>query len=384
MQNNIDAQQADKLQPVHPKARRAKRVLIPGVNDLTTTHPEVAALWNEELNEDLKPNQLLAGSNKKVWWKCDKGHSWQATVLSRVQLKSGCPYCSGREALPGENDLETRYPEIAAWWDEERNGDLTPRQLLPSSNKKVWWKCKKGHSWQTNVFSVVVHGNRCPYCAGKKVIPGENDLATRYPEVLALWDSEHNKISPSEVMSKSNKEVWWKCDKGHAWKAAVYAVTYNGNRCPYCAGKKVIPGENDLATRYPEVAAQWDREHNDLSPSEVMPASKKKYWWRCKEGHQWQASVCSRTMLTSGCPYCSGHRKISGKTDLATRYPEVSALWAYDRNEMEISSAAPSSREYVWWKCEKGHYWRAQIRSVVTGKGHCPTCRQTEQKRSSI
>ena len=382
MQDITNAQQLEKLPTVQPQAIRGTRAVIPGVNDLATTHPEVAALWDEELNEGLTPNRVRAGSNKKVWWRCEKNHTWQAIVNTRANLKSGCPYCARREAIPGENDIATCYPEVVALWDEERNGELTPNQLLPSSNKKVWWKCDKGHAWQATVFAVVVNGNRCPYCARKKAIPGETDLATRYPEVAALWDEDLNEgLKPHQVLPASSKKVWWKCEKGHVWQAAVYSLTRIGSRCPCCAGKKVIPGETDLATRYPDVAKWWDTEKNDIDPTQVMPTTKKKYWWRGECGHSWQARVSCRTSMNSGCPYCSGHKVISGKTDLATRFPDKAALWAEDLNEgVPASEIAPSSRKLAWWRCEKGHSWCAQIYSVTSGRGFCPTCRQMEQQ----
>ena len=49
---------------------------------------------------------VTPNSHKKVWWKCSKGHEWQAVVASRNR-GSGCPYCSGRKAISGINDLET-------------------------------------------------------------------------------------------------------------------------------------------------------------------------------------------------------------------------------------------------------------------------------------
>jgi len=42
----------------------------------------------------LTPEGVVAGSNKKVWWLCDKGHEWCATIHNR-SAGSGCPHCSG-------------------------------------------------------------------------------------------------------------------------------------------------------------------------------------------------------------------------------------------------------------------------------------------------
>ena len=56
----------------------------------------------------------------KVWWICDKGHEWEATIHSRNQGK-GCPYCSGRQSIIGENDVFTTNPELKNEWNYKKN-----------------------------------------------------------------------------------------------------------------------------------------------------------------------------------------------------------------------------------------------------------------------
>lgn len=76
-----------------------------------------------------------------------------------------------------------------------------------------------------------------------------------------------------------------------------------GHRLPYCAGKRVIPGENDLASLYPEVAAQWHPMRNGaLAPTQVSPYSNRKVWWRCEKGHDYQAVAAARTMVEAAAP----------------------------------------------------------------------------------
>lgn len=77
--------------------------------------------WDESRNFPLTPDAVSYGSKKKVRWTCENGHSWQTTVHVRSE-GSGCPYCTGRKVLPGFNDLETLYPDVAAQWDREKNG----------------------------------------------------------------------------------------------------------------------------------------------------------------------------------------------------------------------------------------------------------------------
>lgn len=70
--------------------------LVKGTNDLATVNPTLAEEWNYEKNGTLTPDQVTAGSEKKVWWKCEFGHEWEAIVLSRNR-GNGCPICAGRK-----------------------------------------------------------------------------------------------------------------------------------------------------------------------------------------------------------------------------------------------------------------------------------------------
>ena len=156
-------------------------------------------------------------------------------------------------------------------------------------------------------------GADCPVCTGRTVLPGENDLATVFPQLARQWDQERNgALTPQQVSPYSNRAVWWRCGLGHSWHAAISTRAW-GSDCPYCAGRKVLAGFNDLATRYPELAHTWDPVLNGaLTPAMVTPGSHKKVWWRCPENHVWKAVVYSRTSdKRCGCPVCAG--KVSQK-----------------------------------------------------------------------
>ena len=290
----------------------------PGFNDLASQYPDLAAQWHPTRNGDLTPDQVLCGSNRRVWWQCPQGHQWSAIVKSRTE-GAGCPYCASRQVSAGFNDLAARFPHLAQEWHPEKNGRLTPRDVVPGSRRKVWWQCAKGHVWQAAIASRAVDGAGCPVCAGKQVAAGENDLATLFPQLAQQWDREKNgALTPQQVSSYSNRAAWWRCPLGHSWRAAISARAW-GSDCPYCAGRKVLPGFNDLATRDPAVAAEWDPDLNGaLTPQMVTAGSHKKAWWRCPENHVWKAVVYSRTgPKHCGCPVCAG--KVSRRNQV--RYP---------------------------------------------------------------
>ena len=280
-----------------------------GFNDLVTTYPELAAQWDWEKNTML-PTAVTAGSNKKIWWACEYGHSWEATVASRVRGR-GCPYCSGQKVWSGFNDLATTHPALLLEWDFEKNS-FPPTEVSSGSEKKVWWKCEHGHSWEAVVCSRT-KGVGCPYCSGQRVWKGFNDLATTHPNLLSKWDWEKNNILPSEVSIGFRKKVWWKCEYGHSWEATILHRA-TGRGCPYCAGKKVWQDFNDLATIHPYLLREWDWGKNSFLPSEITAGSGRKTWWKCKYGHSWEARVGDR-MRGRGCPKCA-HPTSLGEDEL--------------------------------------------------------------------
>ena len=217
----------------------ANRVLSPGENDLAFTHPDLTLQWHPVKNGDLTPRNVMAGTLRKVWWKCEQGHEWKAAVAARTSGGTGCPVCSGKFVVPGLNDLASQFPAIAAQWHPEKNGTLTPEQVAPGSNRKVWWYCECSHAYQAAVSSRVSKGCGCPYCTGRKVLPGFNDLATLEPQLAAQWHPTLNgALTPQMVTVGSHRKVWWECPVGHIWKAVIHSRA-GGKKCgcPACAGR---------------------------------------------------------------------------------------------------------------------------------------------------
>ncbi len=162
--------------------------VIAGINDLATLEPLLVKQWSKK--NKIKPTEVSIGSHKKVIWRCEKGHEWEAAVKSRTINKTGCPYCSHNKVLAGFNDLATLLPDIAAEWSD-RNCPTLPTQVTVFANRKAWWKCKDcGREWNT-LISTRSGGSKCPYCSGYIFLKGFNDLQTTHPEIASEW-SEKN------------------------------------------------------------------------------------------------------------------------------------------------------------------------------------------------
>ena len=265
--------------------------------------------------------------------------------------------------------------ELMAEWNWEKNNELgfDPKTLTLGSNKKVSWKCGKGHEWYAAVKNRK-NGNGCPYCAGQKVLKGYNDLSTINPTLAEEWNHEKNNgLTPTDVTANSSKKVWWMCSKGHEWETSIVHRN-NGDRCPYCSGQKVLTGYNDLLTINPILAEEWNYEKNNgLTPTDVTANSSKKAWWKCQNGHEWQARIDSRN-IGNGCPYCSGRYAVKGENDLQAINPILAKEWNYEKNHgLTPLDVTPKSNKIVWWICSKGHEWQATIFNRNKGVG-CPVC----------
>ena len=275
--------------------------VIAGINDLATLEPLLVKQWSKK--NKIKPTEVSIGSHKKVIWRCEKGHEWEAAVKSRTINKTGCPYCSHNKVLAGFNDLATLLPDIAAEWSD-RNYPLLPTQVTVFANRKAWWKCKDcGREWNT-LISTRSGGSKCPYCSGYIFSKGFNDLQTTHPEIASEWSEKNLPLKPDEVNAKSRKNVWWRCRKcGNEWKSVINARV-KGTVCPVCAEREVLAGYNDLATTDSQLLCEWDYEQNKLKPTEVSRTSAKRAWWKCRHGHSWSMKINERTILNKGCRIC--------------------------------------------------------------------------------
>ena len=409
----------------------AGQKVLKGYNDLQTANPTLAKEWNYKKNDNLKPENLTASSGRKVWWKCNQGHEWQATIYSRNQ-GNGCPYCSGNKVLIGYNDLQTVNSNLAKEWNYERNNGLKPIDVTPNSNKKIWWKCKKGHEWQAAIYSRN-KGIGCPVCNSERHTSFPEYAIVFYLkkygiEVMHLYKEigcELDIFIPSLKIAIEYDGCLWhknriikdleknrKCSESgiKLYRIREGLRSLNDSSIDYIVKEnqkdlsktleKVLSeiiGENidvDLERDFiaienlreyteksnsllllnPEIAKEWNYQKNgSLKPEYIFANSSKKVWWKCSKGHEWQATISSRNDGHK-CPYCSGRFAIKGETDLQTANPALAEEWNYEKNdELTPTDVMPNSDKKVWWKCKKSHEWQAKIYHRNNGSG-CPYC----------
>jgi len=339
-------------------------------NCLQTVNPKLAREWHPTKNAPLTPRDVTAGTHKKVWWICKKGHEWNYSVEKRFHGE-GCPYCSGRRVCK-DNSLKTLNPGLARQWHPTRNAPLTPEEVGPGSHKKAWWLCRKGHEWEAQIKSRNA-GHGCAYCSHspRRKATRDDCLETVAPRIAREWHPTKNvPLTPKDVTSRSGKKVWWLCKKGHEWEVKIAERAEGG--CPYCSGHRACK-DNCLQNLNLGLAGQWHPTKNMLlTPKDVTARSNKKVWWLCKKGHEWAARIKERAGGT-GCPFCSGHRPTK-ENCLEITAPWIAREWHPIKNALwSPKDVAPYSQRQIWWKCKKGHESRESVCSR-SQRGGCPVC----------
>jgi hypothetical protein len=329
--------------------------------------------------------------------------------------------------MSAKQPLSVTHPELA-----KQAVDWDPTLVTPSDSLKRKWRCAKGHEFlaASSQRTRPDKPSGCPYCSGKKVMVGLNDVLTTHPKFAQYayeWD-------PTKYSAGSAVKVDWKCPKGHVFSMRITDATKSKSKifCKVCNGQSVIVGFNDLATTDPAIAAEafeWDpqtltrgsnrkkrfkcpRGHiyesviatralekrgcricrnqvvlegfNDLASQNPQIASEADGWdpklvvfgsvlrknWKCSLGHTWSATIIGRTQGNKGCPYCSGFKTWSGFNDLATTHPHlVSEADGWDPTKIHAGTNLK-----LKWICAKGHRWAASGTSRSANNTGCPVC----------
>lgn len=400
------------------------------------SHPELIKEWHPTKNADLKPSNYTSGSTKKVWWLCQKGHEWQATINNRTYKHSGCPICYRNRICPIEKSFYSVYPELMKEWDYEKNSDINPKTIRPSQRGiRVWWICSEGHHWNTLLTSRVYNKTGCPICSGAKVEEGKTDIQTLYPELMKEWDYEKNKgVNPAKIKAGSNEVVWWKCEHGHEWQARIYNRTKRHTLCPQCTENKrtsflecayyyyINQADEHAIHKYFDFGVEIDIfipdrklcvEFDGYPWHKNRVRSDKKKDKKCYDlgfkivrfRHERLPELndgsieikfnddsvedvlksfifdyfdleididFSRDQFEIMNLY--GHEQF--ENSLESKFPVIANQWNYEKNKnLTPSMIAYSAHTKVWWKCSFGHEWEAVVYGRTMGNYEgCPIC----------
>ena len=274
--------------------------------------------------------------------------------------------------LPDGKKYVSDIPELVADWHPTKNEGKKPEDFSFGSNTKVWWQCKNGHEWETQIYHRT-HGTGCPVCYNErrpeavrpKTSPDFN-LLTENPSLCVEWDYKQNKYPPSHYLPNSGASVFWKCPIGvdHVWKARIASRSAPddkvSNGCPFCAGRKPSLAYN-LEVIHPELLKEWCFEKNQKPPEEFTPKSNHSVWWKCIEGHEWKSKINYRANGRN-CPECnikSSRNEMRILTELMSCFDIVLSRRKVDGFEINIflpDLAIGIEYDGSYWHADKLEY----------------------------
>lgn len=259
-------------------------------------------------------------------------------------------------------------------WHPTKNLTLLPEKVSAGSSKrKINWICSIGHEWIGSVANQLKKKQPCSICPPASVDLQGKDLTACFPEIAAQWHPTKNLLTPDRISYGSKKKYWWIDLLGHEWEAPVSARTGGNQGCPYCAGRRILIGFNDLATTNPEIVPEIHPTLNGaLLPTKITRGSNKPIWWLDALGHEWEAAPNTRICGKKGCPFCSGQRVLAGFNDLTTKSPGLISEWDFDKNTIKPNEVTSGSKIKVWWICQNSHSWEVAV--VERNKYGCGEC----------
>lgn len=331
---------------------------------LPESHGELLAEWDYERN-DVDPRVTPMSKYVKVWWLCQSGHSYDATISHRIE-GTGCPYCANKRVLKGFNDLESNHPELMGEWDYNAN-DILPSEVVSGSSKKVHWVCSKcGHKWSTPVNRRTVQGRGCPKCGIRSAAKKQSESRTKTPEQFKSEAELRNDkviVIGTYVNAKTRVEVQCRqCGKKYM---AFPGNILNGSGCSECMAMGSRYTEGEVRAKIREV----DPTITMVGKYETVNTKTLFHCGIC--GNEWSAVPISIYANGSGCPKCAVG-KISKKN---TKSHEQFVAEMSDKNpNIEVIGRYINTNNHVRVRCRTcGYEWDGHPTHMLGGTG-CPKC----------
>lgn len=126
----------------------------------------------------------------------------------------------------------------------------------------------------------------------------------------------------------------------------------------------------------PELVSEWHPTKNlPFTPEEAIRGSKRKVWWICPQGHDYESALATRCIQGSGCNICSGTRVLAGFNDLGTKEPELAKEFHPTKNAPDTpQTVSPTTAKKLWWICGLGHEYQATAANRSSNGSGCPVC----------
>lgn len=347
-----------------------KKILI-GYNDLATTRPDLLKEWDFDKNNELgfTPQNVMAGTNKKVWWICPKSHHYEAYINNRTKQNTGCPFCAGQKILVGYNDLATTRPDLLKEWDYKRNNKLgiTPQNVMMGSNVSAHWICPFGHNYE-KVIHARSSGQGCTICS--------QESQTSFPEqalyyyISKVYPETKNRYGKPEIdVYIPNLKLGIEYDGEYA---------HRNKRESELKKDKIIKSQGIYLIRIKEVKKLENDKNNVIycKPNSnntflnnVIIKLQKIINDKYNLNVDFQPNILKDRIKIE-----EQYLSLKKQNSIMTLYPNIAKEWDFDKNgaiKPEYISYGSSKKYY--WICPKGHSYECSPKDRVHGRG-CNIC----------
>ena len=400
-------------------------------------NPDGAAMLRPELNPELDIDTLLATSKKQGTFCClnNPKHVFKKRICKMTSPRDGhncgCKYCGPyrSEPFPGENDLFTEVPIAKEMWDysKEENIKYDPTKLFATSNHKVYFICKKGHSELRRILDFK-NSPECPTCKKYYIYQDE--------QLLTFWNENRNAkdgIDPYKITLANKDNIHLSCPNCQyrwQWRTTLWSER---RYCPHCGfdGSEGSAEKNrdmvqelfhiqTLADVNPIAARTWDKEANgDIIPEEVKAKANTLYSFICTaKGHHYKNRLDymydKKGNPREACPQCSEEQKMEKKSAARSAIrillpsmvrqrtsqivekqpsskfnvsvasnPYLMKFWDKERNTVDPTMVSTFDSREAFWRCKTCNYgWIQTIQNRNTAKrGKCP-CHEMQRVTS--
>jgi very-short-patch-repair endonuclease len=366
--------------------------------------------WKHDKNETT-PDKITFRTAKKYYFDCNNCNHEFYTSPDKIVGGSGCPYCCvpTQELCDDINCNYCREKSFAShnksiYWNEIKNGNITARMVLKSSNKKYWFTCPCGHDFYS-VVGGITRGSFCPYCGtSPKALCDKENCNLCYSNSFAshekakYWNYDKNNnnnnnnintninnIGPRNVFKNDNSKYYFNCIIcSHTFNISLSNIM--GNKwCSFCSNKQLCDDNNCnwcLANSFKShtKAIMWSEKNGNISARQIAKCSGKKYWFKCNDcKHHFEARInhIVRDKYEKNCPYCSSQILCQ---DINCNFCKEKSFSSHKKsiywsniNKLTTRQVFKSSSEKFWFNCECGHIIQKSLNSVSRGNW-CPYC----------
>lgn len=369
--------------------------VVAGINDFETCYPTIAKEWHPYKNAPLLPSQISKKNGIKVWWQCQHGHEWQASVHDRAD-GTGCPRCATRRntSFPEQAVffyIKQLYPDAIHRYRDIFNNGMELDVYVPSIRVGVEFD---GARWHHSDEAITREKLKHQICQEHKIRLIR--IREESPEPFCLTADKVYVIRPKSYRKDlvgalqavldyidPSSNFWTRKNPNQIHSTVI--VDIDRDFAEILKNLSSIP--NSLVEKRPDLIADWHWERNGrLSPSMFVVNSNDTVWWKCHFcGHEWQTPIIARAGKNGhGCNVCSQSKR--GKTftrkcvdergSLMDHYPELASEWHPTKNgELTPSDITWGRFKKVWWLCSAcGHEWEASPLNRSSKKVGCPAC----------